>query len=261
MVIIPEYHLIGENSEPIFENREVANSNSIGRRLIPDPAGETEIIKYFVNNGYSVVDKSQIEKIRYNKQTKAILNGDTDLAKVLALQYGADLLLIGEAFSQSTGNAFRGLSSCRARIEARMIKSDTGEIIFAGGKFASGLDRSEAIAGKKAIQKAGLELGKECFLKLKNTKPQDDYVTIDLIVTGLKYNDFIVFKKEILSPTDCIKQINKSRYLKDKAILKIDLNCDKDLFCERIFESNLKHFLVDILEISTGEITISAARK
>ena len=261
MVIIPEYHLSGQNTGQIFQDRSRNRSGSVDRILIPDPAGETEIIRILVNNGYSVVDKSQIEKIRYNNQIKAIINGDNDLAKVLALQYGADLLFIGEAFSQFTGNAFQGLFSCRARIEARIIRSDTGEIIFSDGKYASGIDRSEAIASKKAIQKAGLELGNYCIEKLKTAETSENIKTIELIVTNLKYNEFLLFKKEVLIPTDCVQQIFKSSYVKKRTLLKINLKCNTELLCERMLALHLSHFNIEILDLSGSSLTISAIKK
>lgn len=261
MVIIPEYHLSGENTGQIFQNRTINNSPSIHRMRIPDPAGETEIIKILVNNGFKVVDKTQVEKIRYNNEVKAIINGDTDLAKVLALQFGADYLLIGEAFSQFTGRAFQGLSSCRARIEARMIRSDTGEIFFADGKYGSGIDRSEAIAGKMAIQKASSELGNFCVEKLKVTKSEDGIKTIDLIVTGLKFNELVIFKKKVIFSTDCVQNIMKSSFIKNKALLNLKLKCDTELFSERILTTGSNQFYVDILEMSTNRLTITADLK
>lgn len=138
MVVIPEHHLT---------------------RKIPDPAGETEIIKRLLEKGFKVVDQSQIAKIRYGDQVKAALEGDVNLAVKIGLQYGAEVIIIGEAFSESAGRGIGGMESCRARVEARAIKTDTGEILVADGRHAGGLDITEAIAGKKALQKAGGELG------------------------------------------------------------------------------------------------------
>lgn len=138
MVIIPEYHI---------------------RRSVPDPAGETEIIKVLIENGYRVVDKDQLARIRYNEQVKEAARGNAHLASKIGNKYGADVIIVGEAFSESIGNVIPGgFITCRARIEARAVDTKTGEILAADGKYASGIDLGEFVAGKMAIQNAATEL-------------------------------------------------------------------------------------------------------
>lgn len=138
MVIIPEYHI---------------------RRVVPDPAGETEIIKVLIENGYRVVDQDQLARIRYNEQVKEAAKGNAHLASKIGNKYGADVIIVGEAFSESIGNVIPGgFITCRARIEARAVDTKTGEILAADGKYASGIDLGEFVAGKMAIQNAATEL-------------------------------------------------------------------------------------------------------
>ncbi|MEZ4598310.1 MAG: hypothetical protein R2940_00780 [Syntrophotaleaceae bacterium] len=149
MVVVPEYHITHPDPQ-----EDVQTEDNIVP--IPDPAGETEIIKYLIQEGFQVVDQGVVEKIRYNEQIKAILNGDSDLAQRIGLEFGAEILIVGEAFSElATRNSFGGLTSCRARVEAKAILTESGVIIASEGTFSSGLDTAENIAGKKALQKAG----------------------------------------------------------------------------------------------------------
>lgn len=147
MVMIPETH--------------------IGQK-VPDPAGETEIIKQLMNAGYTVVDQKQVKQIRDSSVAIKAAEGDTTAALELAAKFGADIIIVGEAFSEfaaSTNNSSYGgvnvsLKSCKARVEARAIVADTGEIVAADGAYGTGIDAAENIAGKKALAQAGGKMAK-----------------------------------------------------------------------------------------------------
>ncbi|MCB0689375.1 MAG: hypothetical protein KDC53_22710 [Saprospiraceae bacterium] len=143
MVVIPEVHIA---------------------RRIPDPAGETEIIRKFAEKGFRVVDPTQIESIRSAEEfSKSI--GDPAYARNLGLRFGADIIITGEAFSQLAGNK-GNMFSCRARVEARAIDTKTGRIIAADGKHAAGADIAEFVAAKSALRNAGSELADYFLAKI-----------------------------------------------------------------------------------------------
>lgn len=86
MVIIPEYHMISTRNPDPERRRE-------NRQEVPDPAGETEIIKNLIAAGFKIVDQQQAAKIRYNDQVKAAINGDTQLASQIGLEYDAEIII------------------------------------------------------------------------------------------------------------------------------------------------------------------------
>jgi hypothetical protein len=134
------------------------SSNSCGPPAKPG-VYPREIIKVLIENGYRVVDKDQLARIRYNEQVKEAARGNAHLASKIGNKYGADVIIVGEAFSESIGNVIPGgFITCRARIEARAVDTKTGEILAADGKYASGIDLGEFVAGKMAIQNAATEL-------------------------------------------------------------------------------------------------------
>jgi TolB-like protein len=138
MIMIPEEHI----------HRQAP-------RRIPDPAGETEMIRKFVESGFRVVDQSQVKKIRDTKEGKAATKGDTQSAVAIARQYGAEVIIVGEAFSENLPRPTQELQTCSARVEARAIDADTDIIIAANGKEAHATDATEETAAKKALRTAG----------------------------------------------------------------------------------------------------------
>lgn len=94
---------------------------------VPDPAAQTEIQKLLQDLGFQVVDEG-----------------------------AADYVITGEAFSEAAGR--RGnFVSCRARVEVKA--SAAGEDgIWVDRQVRTSLDTAEHIAGKNALQDAGLVL-------------------------------------------------------------------------------------------------------
>jgi len=239
MVIIPEYHI---------------------SHFVPDPAGETEIIRILLENGYKVVDQQQTAKIRYNDEVTAAIKGDSQLATKIGLSHGAEIIIVGEAFSETAGRLVPGgFITCRSRIEARAIKTDTGEIIAASGKYASGLDVAEFIAGKKAIQKAGVELGQyfiDQFSSKMNNKNSNAKSSIDLIVDGLNYEKFVKFKSGLLNNFQEITEINQQSFSNNQARAEVNYSGSTQSLSEQLMSRNIIGYKIEIEEVTSNRISL-----
>lgn len=187
MVMIPEEHLAGagSNYDPArsnqiriqVENNNSDNSGSANKTVTqtqsnnlgtdaansvrnmfrpPDPAGETEIIKRFLEFGFEMIDAKQYEKLR-NDKSFADAFDDPKLAAQIAAKYGADIVIVGEAFSEYA-KGMNNMISCRARVEAKAIITSNARVLVTEGFHGSGLDISEVIAGKTALKKAGAQI-------------------------------------------------------------------------------------------------------
>lgn len=126
-------------------------------RPVPDPAAETEIVKRLVEKGFNVVSQQKVRDIRYGDAVLGSLR-DSAAAVRLGRDLGADVAIIGEAFSAFAGTLPSQMVSARARVEVRIIEIATGRILAADAREASAADTSEEIAGKKALAKAASEL-------------------------------------------------------------------------------------------------------
>jgi hypothetical protein len=126
-------------------------------RRIPDPAGETEIIRQFLQAGFRIVDQEQTRHIRDSDQVRQALAGDIEAVQRLGQRYGVEVLIVGAAMSEKalSSGLLGDLISARARLEARAVRTDTGDILVADGQVASGVDITEYSAGKKALTEAG----------------------------------------------------------------------------------------------------------
>lgn len=150
-VVIPEYHI---------------------RARIPDPAGETAVIRKLIDAGFSRI--TDISDVRYNLNKLSALTKE-DMENI-ARSRNVDILIVGEAFSEGVGDVGKflpsggntGIVSCKARLEAKIFIAKTGQIISANGTYGTAADLTENIAGKKALNEAGEKMGDYIVEKLLN---------------------------------------------------------------------------------------------
>lgn len=199
-VIIPEYHL---------------------RAAIPDPAGETAVVRKLIEAGFSrIVDARQIQNIRYTNTVKSILQGNRDEAAAFAGTRGIDYLIVGEAFSTRNSTLY-GLVSCSARLEAKIIKADTGEVVATHGLYGTGVHSSEFIAAKMALNEAGEKMGDYLAEQLMAfaSNPEKG---VQLVIKGItSYSKISTLVKE-LTQLRGVKNVYIRSY--NGGIVTIDIN-------------------------------------
>lgn len=172
MVIIPEEHI---------------------RRRVPDPAGETEIIRKLTNLGFRVIDPKQIATLKSRTEMVAATKNPV-MAVALAKEFDADIIITGEAFSEFANNN-NNRFTCRARVEARAIETATGNILIAHGEHATGTDISELIAGKAALRNAGGKIAAYFLTKLCQTN------ALNTMGVATKVNQFLGTKEGMTTVT------------------------------------------------------------
>ncbi len=149
--------------------------------VVPDPAGENELISVLTQVGFRVVDVSTFVKRQPSQWWLNIFRGRSEERegvditvrggargvrdilhneKLDKLRESADIFVIGEAFSESAGQNY-GFESCRARVEIKAIDTQNETIAFASSTHATAADTAEFVAGKRALKTAGGEMGIE----------------------------------------------------------------------------------------------------
>lgn len=128
--------------------------------LIPDGAGETAVIGKLIDGGFSrVVDPRLLAEVRRQDVIRALWMGDMATAKWFGTKYNVDYILVGEVTSEYVGSMGGGIHSGRSRIDARLLKVTSGEIVATHGSTAGGADITPKLATKKAVTQAGEQMG------------------------------------------------------------------------------------------------------
>ena len=237
-VIIPEYHISAR---------------------IPDPAGETAVIRKLGEAGFSNI--TDVSNIRYSlNRLAAFSNNDFQM---LANSLNVDILVVGEAFSQGVGDVGKflgnghqntGIMSCKARVEAKIYVVRTGQILSANGTYGTAADLTEFIAAKKALNDAGEKMG--------------DYIVSQLIGYGSSSNQSLEVTvvssdiNKINKVTKCLQSINgvnsavMTNYASGRGSLAVKYaGSPKNLYDQL---SKLVEFNLLLKEITYNTLTIGA---
>ncbi|RKX52054.1 MAG: hypothetical protein DRP50_07920 [Thermotoga sp.] len=242
MVVVPERHI---------------------GKPVPDPAGETAIIHNLLEKGFYVVDQKQVKAIRYSSMVRLAAQGDKEAAERLGAEFGADVIITGEAFSES-GGELMGLQTARARVEARAIWAGTGEIIAADAVQKGSADLTAEIAGKKALKSAGDELAKYMMKKIiaNWVTAVDNGMNCQLLITGIKnIDDYHVFIAAIKSLPG-VREVYSRSF--SKGIAKIDVTVigTSQLLAQKIRRFvKLRNYAFDITNVSMSEMTLKFTRR
>ena|GEM_PF-2329704 len=145
----------------------------LGRTGVPDPAAETQLIKRLIDAGYKVVEQKEVAQVRDTPPVQQIWGSPTQpLTQSFGNRYRADVLVVGQAFSEAIGPAAvppppaqpgapppapvggPTLISARARVQVRVIVAATGRVVASESATASAVDVGEVVAAKEALSKA-----------------------------------------------------------------------------------------------------------
>ncbi len=239
MVVIPEVHIT---------------------RQIPDPAGETEIIRKFLEAGYDVVDQNQIKTIRYNEK---VLNAvkDPTAAAALGLEYGAEIIIVGEAFSEFAGRT-GDMTSCRARVEARAIKTDVGNILVADGRHGSGLDRSENVAAKVALRNAGAEIADYFIVQITEKLEQQagGTATVQILLTGVDFGKLTKFEAS-LQEIEGVQRLHRRSFSGGVARIEVEFEGDAQGLANAIIAKDLGQLKPEITGFTANKLDMKIGDK
>ena len=153
-------------------------------RIVPDPAGETELVEWLLACGFPVASaeyagveaptpmaqwdsetdvrirrpnvRDGVQWLISSRSIHGFVTGgmSKDAGKLLEI---ADVLILGQGISERASTR-SGIQSCKARLELKAIDIQTGEVLVSKSTYGAGLDVAEHIAGKRALQAAGRQM-------------------------------------------------------------------------------------------------------
>lgn len=205
--------------------------HEIGYR-VSNSVGETAIIKELVEAGFTNVIAASPKVLAINPNSwawiwKPVVQLDLEDMRSATRFLDADILIIGEAFSEGVGDVGQwlpehsrtGMQSSRARVEAKMYVASTGQIIAADSTEGSGADISQGIASEKAVRNAGEKLGDYFLDKLMQTG-SGNRQGLELTVVGADVSK-VSRVQRTLSGIPKVKNVQMSSYANGRGVFSV----------------------------------------
>jgi hypothetical protein len=205
---------------------------------VSSPAAETQFITSFNNQQFKVLDKKQAEKAwKDDVLYKLEKEEDITAAAALAFKSGADILVIGEAFSErgsvnatSVGGINTNIYTSAARVDIRVIKASNGQILIADSETAKAADTTDNIAGKKAVDAAAIKLSQRVTMELVAMWNDPRNRTIEIIVSapnkGFTLKEAEKFRKALVKEVSGVTEIVMRDFTEGAAPMEVSYNGD-----------------------------------
>lgn len=236
MVILPETHI---------------------SRPAPDPAGETEIIRQLLEAGFKLVDQSQSKKVRENEQYLAQLRNDPAKVAALGREYGAEIVVFGEAFSETVGSMPGGVR-VMARVEARAVRCDTAEILVAHGLESEATEASELVSAKKALRQAGQLVAKYFAEQLANrwSREAEESRSLEVLISDISYPQLVKLKAALKGEVDGVQAFHQRSYEQNLARFEVDYEGDPQDLVDTLVARSIDGHELELVKLTGSKVEL-----
>jgi hypothetical protein len=221
---------------------------------------EIAIIQKFTEKGFNFVDQATVKKnIERNKALQAIA-GDNSSAAAIGLEYGAEVVIIGNAAAKIAGKGIQGteLKSIHASLTARAVKTDTGEILATASEKGVIAHLDETAGGSFAIKKAGEKIASSLINQIidKWSGEIGGQSTVQLIITGINFVNLNKFKSVIQTQVRGVQKLHQRSFAAGVAVIDVETRTSAQAMAEELAMKNFEIFKVEIIGLSANKIDI-----
>ncbi len=217
---------------------------------------EVSLIQKFKTDGFRVKDPEILRKNINRAKAIKVIEGDKQAVKALKRQYGAEILVAGEATGKDLGDKLAApFHTCNGYANLRAIKTDNAEILAASSKDARQADVDPSTGMNKALSKACGELAEDLLRDIfKNYR--EDMRSVELVLTGVKaYGEIDKFKKVLREKIRGIRDIDQREFTLNTAIFDIQYTeGDGTSLASRIQATKFEYFKVFVTGSSPNRV-------
>ena len=181
----------------------------------PTTFAETKLLSMFYEKGFDVVDRQMVQALKSEPNYEEALAGNVSAAAKIASQLGAEVIVIGETkISLGVRGKYtpESIQLVNSTISAKIIKTDTGELLAVANATAKSSDVSASLAatnsviaeiqygsnGKILDRRLGsaTKLGKEIIKQLiqKWSTQQSNFIKVYIVLKNVDFMSYMNFE-------------------------------------------------------------------
>lgn len=188
-------------------DESIDNNAATARKV----AGKIE--KALMEKGYRIVDSRQFSEVR----ARDVAAADATKAKELGRRFGAELIIAGGAQSNFGGEKEvygTKMNEYTADGEAKLIFTDTGEILALASASSKKSTQGKAQAASKSLEEVGDVLATELMAKIdaKMKEMKEKPIIVELILQGVTDASLVKIESELPSKLTMVEKM-KLRYM------------------------------------------------
>lgn len=222
-----------------------------------DAIAEAAMARYFLAQGFKVIDADSAKKIKGNEDLRN-LTGDRTGIKKIAQSYGAEIIILGkvEVVTKSFKMGDVELSANEVTVSGKVINGDTGEVIATDSKVRKGEVKITAEETAKDLAK-GM---KEEILERWSSE-LTNVATVTLEVSGLKsYRELSRFKELLSTEAKGVKQVHQRSYRNGEVELDVEIRGNAQSLADDIAAITMNGKKIKIVNITQNKIEAKLVR-
>jgi hypothetical protein len=225
---------------------------------------ESTIMEKLSNSGFNVVDAALVKANITRDKALRILEGDNNAAAAEGLKYGAEVVITGKAYSKNAGGKLYGtqMQSIQATLQARVVKTDTAQVISSRSATASKAHIDEMQGGALAIKEAGETLSNELIRDITAKWQGEVYgrsQEITLMISGLvSYRHLSAIKLFLEKETQGVRAVHQKSYLGGTAELMIDYGGKSSNIADALANQSFTGFRLEPTNVTPNRIDVKA---
>jgi len=247
----------------------IINENNIGSEEPSNQSAENSVLKFLKDPyEFELVDANVAAGTRSSKEKMAELAGDVKAAIALGQQYGAEVLITGNAVSRKAEEISKnlgGMISVQADVTLKAINCTTGRIIGSASDHAAKVHVSPVTAGNQAIEKAASKTaGKLLDAIIKDWQGQlNNGTPINVTVNGVsvfKLKNAVINSIKGLAGVSAVRE---RTWNGQSSILIIDVQYkgNTDGFCSKVdgFKFKGGEGSLSVTAVNGQDVTLAAS--
>ncbi len=230
---------------------------------------ENAIMSVLMEKGFPFVDRAvAVHKIKKDAVVAA-LNGDEAAARMIATQAGAEILIIGKAFSKAASGSpavlrQAGMVSCQATINLRAVRADDGSVLATAMKQAAAAHIDQLTGGTMALERAAKaaaeELGDKIVARWQKDLSAGTMVNLRLLDVA-SYSDLVKFKSLLPVMIRNVSKVYQRDFSNHTAELELEAKTTANKIAEEMALKDFSPFVVEVINVTQNTITAKLSKK
>lgn len=223
---------------------------------------ESTIMERLMAAGFTVVDPATVRANIPRDKALRLLEGDPNAAAAAGLQYGAQVVITGRAFSKNAGGRLLGtrMQSIQATLQARVVRADDGRVISSRSEQGTKAHIDEMQGGALAIREASEKLSDALVNDILNSWKKEVYgrsQEITLIISGLaSYRHLSAVKKFLESDLQGVKAVHQRSFTHGMAELSLDYGGKTSFVADELANKQFTGFRLEPTNVTPNRLDV-----
>lgn len=225
---------------------------------------ESTLMQRLIAAGFNVVDPQTVKSNISRDQALRILDGDNNAAAAAGLQYGAQIVISGKAFSKNAGGKILDtqMQSLQATLQARAIRTDSAKIISSRSEQGRQVHIDEVQGGALAIKQAMERMADPLIADILAQWRSEAYGRsreITVMITKLvSYRHLSAIKTFLEKSMQGVRAVHQRSFLAGTAELMVDYGGKSSNIADELANRKFTGFRLEPTNVTPSRVDVKA---